>query len=167
MRTRDSVRLLVAVALAAAVLQACTLDDLFYGFDEDFEAIAVGTIVYVQGVNLGNAGLVVVGAQMIVDGSYGGEYVTNAAAPTASAAAAVTLPPVLRFIVQRRSPSGLVHEFRNVDVTLQSDGVIPEQTFEVPFTTIGGGDQIAVLLQPLGADLPAGTLRMRVRYRKS
>jgi hypothetical protein len=80
--------------------------------------------------------------------------------------AADTLPTTLRLILERGT-TGQVFLSVTSDLTLQPDGQIAPQSFPVPATTILAGQQVVVSLQALGANLPAGTLKVRFRYRPS
>jgi hypothetical protein len=95
-----------------------------------------------------------------------GSFTPESLAQDGAGVAADTLPTTLRLILERGT-TGQVFLSVTFDLVLQPDGHIAPQSFPVPATTIQAGQQVVVSLQALGGNLPAGTLKVRFRYRPS
>jgi hypothetical protein len=87
--------------------------------------------------------------------------------PPFDTGADVAFPLVLRVIIRRQTLASAVIETRTFDLAVQSNGQIASQSFGVPQMIIAAGEQVAVAIQPIGGNLPASVLNVRVRYRQS
>jgi hypothetical protein len=77
------------------------------------------------------------------------------------------LPSTLRVFMRQTRPDGALVATVSIDLTVRPDGVIRNQLFPTPAMTIGTGEALRFVFQPLGTLLPSGTARLKVLYEKS
>ena len=84
-----------------------------------------------------------------------------------SPAAFVPVPSTVRFFIRQTRPGGAVVASVVLNLTVQANGVIPDQTVSTPAVTLNAGDQLKFVVQPLGTTLPFGQLKLKLLYEKS
>ena len=159
-------RLLLVIGLVAVVLQGCDdpADALMALFGATVPRVprgneqVVGTLFqHFNPINIPD-GTVQIAGQVTQQSS---------PSPGASAAAAAPLPSTLRLVFRGKSASGQVLGTLTFDLAVQGTGEIRTQSFAWPSVHGGIGEQLEVSLQPVDADLPASTINLRMRYRKT
>ena len=148
MRTRP-VWTLAMVGVLALLLQGC--DKFPYAYFGSFPGIPAGTELEVTSVlfaaqNSFPAGSVQISGQLT---------------PSASGS---PLPSTLRVIVRRTQPGGAVVDTSTFDLTVRPTGVIPNQLFPVPGTTVNAGEELRVVFKPIGTALPVGQIKLKLLY---
>ena len=148
MRTRG-VWTFAVVGGLALLLQGC--DKFPYAYFGSFPGIPAGTELEVTSVlfaaqNSFPAGTVQVSGQLT---------------PVATGS---PLPSRLRVIARHTRPSGAVVDAFTFDLTVGPTGVIANQLFTVPGTTVNAGEELRVVFQPIGTALPVGRIKLKLLY---
>jgi hypothetical protein len=157
---------LLVLFLAAVTLQGC---DLPLDFADAFMLLVGAVPAKPEGERQVVRTLVQHFNSIAVPAGFGfieGSFTPQSPGQDGADVAADTLPPTLRIILERGT-TGQVFQSTTFNVALQPDGQIAPQSFPIAANTIGAGQQVVVSLEAHGANLPAGTLRVRFRYRPS
>lgn len=148
---RRRVCLLAAVGVLALVLQGC--DKIPYYFLGNFPGIGPNDEYEASSVVFGRATPFAAGTVQI-----SGQI---------SPLAFVPVPTTVRFFIRQTQPSGAVVASVVLNLTVQPNGVIPDQVVPTPAVTVGTGDRLRFVVQPVGAILPASKLKLKLLYQKS
>jgi hypothetical protein len=156
---------LLALCLATLPLPGCETEDLFMAFFTGAVPVTPANGQQVFGTLFQHVIEVAVPQGVLqLDGTV---VPLPQQEPRQGSVAAETLPSTLRLILQRKNPQGQVVQTITFDVAVGGGGTIAPQSFPLPAIVIDNGGQLAVLVQPVDTDLPASTLSLRVRYRRT
>jgi hypothetical protein len=148
MRTRA--RLVIAVGMLALLLQGC--DKFPYLFHGRFPAVPAGVDAEATAVLYALPTPFPAGTLQI-----SGQLAPQTLAP---------LPPTLRFSIRRFQGAAVVDSL-TFDVSVQPDGTILNQVVVTPAATLQPGEELRFFVQPVGANLPLGRMKLKLLYEKA
>ena len=169
-RRAPGARLLLVIGLMAVVLQGCDniAEELIALFGAAAPRVLRGNQQVVGTLVAHDNNISIPAGTVQIGGEIRGQLPPQAShSPGASVAATAPLPSTLRLVIQQKSASGQVLGTLTFDLAVQGTGEIRTQSFASPFLFVGIGVQLEVSLLPVDADLPASTINLRMRYRKT
>jgi hypothetical protein len=78
-----------------------------------------------------------------------------------------TLPSTIDFVIRQTEPGGAVVTTVTINLTVQPDGVIPNQVVVTPAITVEPGQELKFFIRPIGTALPFGRMKLKLLYEKA